>query len=131
MYTYDLLQILLTNVLVRRITTLSLAQEIIRQLPQRRSGLGPVFALLPAEDNLVTEHLELVELFDILRLGRVLAFFRVEPVFGGGQAGEELVLFGLLDEGGVSAVELAAHVVDVFLEGVLAVLFISIILVDL
>lgn len=120
--THDLLLVSVGDVRVLLVPTLSDAQPVVDDLPERSRSLGPLLALLPPVVNGVSRLLQSRQLFHVRRLAGILALVGVQPVLGGLQTGEELLLLLGLDERGVSSVELATGVVDVLFERVLSLL---------
>ena len=99
-----------------------LAQIVVERRPELGDGARTVFGVGPARDDRVADDLESVEAGDVGGLGGVLAFLRVEPVLGFLEERDQFGFFGGLDVGGVAALELVAGIVDVFFEGVFAIL---------
>ena len=94
----------------------------VDRLAQLGDDARAVLGFFVPEGDGVSQGLEPVELRDVDGLGRVLAFVAVEPVLGDGERGKKLLLLCGLDVRGIPVVELAAHVVDVLFERILAVL---------
>ena len=95
-------------------------------LVERRTELGDgawtFFSLAVARDDGVADDFERVEAGDVGGFGSVLAVFRVQPVLGFLEQCEEFGFFGGLDVRGITVIEFATGVVDVFFEGIFAVL---------
>ena len=99
-----------------------LRKVVVERGAEFGDGARAVFGFGVARDDGVADDLERVEAGDVGGFGGVLAFLRVEPVFGFLEERKEFGLFGGLDVGGETALELVAGIVDVFFEGVFAVL---------
>ena len=118
----DGLLVLLINVSVLFVRRGRLGHIVVQGLLELGGRLLALVELAVSEGDGIAQDLEGVQSRNVSRLGGILAFLRVQPVFSLAEASKEFLLFGGLDEGGIPIVELATGVVNILLEGILAIL---------
>ena len=121
-FLHDRRLVLVINVRVLVVGRGRLGKVVIERRLEFGNGARTFFGFGPARDDGVANGFEPVEASDVGGFGSVFAFFRVEPVLGFLEKRKEFGFFGGLDIGGVTALEFVAGIVDVFFEGVFAVL---------
>lgn len=114
--------VLVVNVRVLVVGRGRLGKVVVERRLEFGNGARTLFGFGPARDDRVANGFERIEAGDVGGFGGVFAFFRVEPVLGFLEKRNEFGFFGRLDVGGVTAIQFIASIVDVFFEGVFAVL---------
>ena len=96
-----------------------LGKVVVERCPEFGDDVRTFFGVGPARSDGVANDLERIEAGDVDGFGGVLAFFRVEPILGFLEQRTQFGFFGGLN---ITALEFVAGIVDVFSEGVFAVL---------